>query len=147
MGIRLRLSLLPSLLTGERVLLRKEWVWLSTGESLPGYSVVPCLPPLCEAGLLVTDRRVLYLVSVLRAVTHEFSQWFDGNAESEEDDSVVDVCVGKSPCLGAYLEVVSKPSWRRWYRSGQARVRLYMRHPESAAQIISEAMSVSGAPA
>lgn len=142
-GIRTSVNVLPCLLTGEKVLFLKKWVWLGSAKSLPTYRWWPSVPPLVEDGLYVTDRRVLHVFHIFRLIKQEFSQWFEGKAEPGEDESLEDVSVRKSPLLGPYLDVLSQSPVKRWYRSHQLRLRLFMRDPESVRRIISEAMAKS----
>jgi hypothetical protein len=140
MSLYFKFNVLPSLLPDERVLLRKDWVWAASGKSLPSYRWFFSLPPLWEAGLFVTDRRVLFVSYCLRLLTQEFSQWFDGKAGSADDELVVAVDVGRTRLAGPYLEIVSERPRRYWYRSPRARVRIFMKDPERAHQIITQAM-------
>lgn len=141
MSLQFKFNLLPSLLSEEQVLLRKDWVWGASGLSLPSYKWFFSLPPLWEAGLFVTDRRILFVAHGLRLFTQEFSVWFDGKAESPDDEMLIDVRVGRTRLAGPYLEIVSERPKACWYRSRRARVRLFMRHPEVVHRIITEATS------
>lgn len=140
MSLRFKFNVLPSLLPEERVLFRKDWVWAASGKSLPSYRWFFSLPPLCEAGLFVTDRRILFLAYLLRLLTQEFSVWFDGKAESANDEMLIDVRVGRTRLAGPYLETISERPDRCWYRSQRARVRLFMRDPDAVHRIITEAV-------
>jgi hypothetical protein len=73
----------------------------------------------------------------------ELSQWFEGNQEPGDDETAKDVSVGRGRLLGPYLEIVSESGVKRWYRSPKARLRLFMKNPESVRRIIAEEMTRS----
>ena len=137
MGIRFKFNLLPSLLPEEKVLFFKKWVWAFFVESLPTYRMNISLPPFVEAGLYVTDRRVLLVISCFRVFIQESSQWFEGRGTVEDKEFIKEVCVGESRFWGPYLDVVSEGQ-ESWYRGKKFRLRLYMKNPEPVRQIISE---------
>jgi hypothetical protein len=143
LGSRFKFNLLPSLLAGEKVLFFKRWVLAASALSPPNYRWTFSLPPVCEAALYVTDRRILYIAHFLRLLTVEFDQWFKGKQEPEEPELVKDVSVGRNLLLGPYLEVVSESLVKLRFRSRRCRMRLYMREPEPVCQVISEAMTES----
>ncbi len=84
---------------------------------------------------------MLFIAHSCRLLTTEFSQWFEGVAESEDEEFVRDVSVGRHRVLGPYLEVVSHNPVKPWYRSHDIRLRFFMRHPEGALEAIREAMA------
>ena len=139
-GIRTSINLLPSLRAGEKVLFLKRWVPVGSVKSLPTYRWWCSLPPLVEHGLYVTDRRVLHVFHIFRLLTQEFSQWFQAKQEPPDDETAKDVSVGRGRLLGPYLDIVSESGVKRWFRSRDLRLRLFMKDPESVRRIISEAM-------
>lgn len=141
MGLRWGLSPLPSLRPEEKVLLFKKWVWGMSAKSWPTYRVSFSLPPVWDIGLYITDRRVLLVASFLRLLAQELSLWFDGRGEPDDDETVRTVGIGRGWLCGPYLELVSEGSAVRWYRSPQLRLRLFMKHPETAHRTIAETMS------
>ena len=147
MGVRHKFNVLPSLLPGEKVLFFKKWVWGASVKSLPTYRDFFSLPPLWEAGLYVTDRRVLLVAHLVRLLTQEVSQWFEGKQDPEDDETIKEVRVGKGALAGPYLEVVSESEVKRWYRSPRFRLRLFMRNPEFLYRLLSETMMKSGSDA
>ena len=138
-----KFNLLPKLAAKEEVLYFKNWVWAASGKSLPYYRWFFSLPPLWEGGLYVTDRRVLFISHLCRLLTFESSQWFEGVAQSDDEEFVRDVSVGRHRVFGPFLEVVSHNPAKPWYRSHELRGRFFMRHPESAREAIREAMAES----
>ena len=143
MSLQFRFNSLPALQPGETVLLFKKWVWAMSTKSLPSYRVFASLPPLCEAGLYITNRRVLVLASVFRLLTQEISQWHAGFAEGGDSDVIRRVELGRSSLVGPYLEIVSTTAEQHWYRSPDLRVRLYIRNAEDARRIIAEYLDTS----
>jgi len=138
MNMHCGFNVLAGLQAGETALLFKPWVWALSAKSLPSYRMSFSLPPLWEAGLYVTNRRVLLVGSILRLVTQQSSQWHVGEAPSEDDDVISRVEGGRSSLLGPYLEIVSNNAAQHWYRSAELRLRLFMRHPEAAYRLIAE---------
>jgi hypothetical protein len=67
--------------------------------------------------------------------------WFEGKGEPGDNEFIKEIRVGKNWLFGPYLEVVSESSVRQWYRSRRLRVRCFMRNPEPAYRIITEAMT------
>src|SRR3972149_6979334 len=108
MGLRLKFNMLASLLAGEKVLFFKRWVGAVSGMSFPNYRWLFSIPPICEVGLYVTDRCILHITHILRLITAEFSQWFEGKREPTNTEIVKDVSVGQNLLLGPYLEIVSE---------------------------------------
>ena len=140
MSVAFSFNLLPSLLPGEKVLFFKRWVWGLSAKSPPSYRIFWSAPPLWEAGLYVTDRRLLLVVHLFRLLTQQVSLWLH---EEEGDEYVKDVSVGRSRLFGPYLEVVSENPTKEWFRSPRCRSRFFMRDPESLRGIIAEARSPS----
>lgn len=141
MSWRIKFNVLPSIGAEERVLYFKNWLWAASGKSLPSYRLFFSLPPLWEAGFYVTDRRVLLMSHVLRLFTFEISQWYQGADAADDEEFVRSTRVGRHRVLGPFLEVVSHNPVKRWYRSHELRIRFFIRNPEIAEQIISDAMA------
>jgi hypothetical protein len=141
MGLRFKLYLLPALLPDEKVLLFKKRVWLSSGKSYPSNRIFFSLPPLWEAGLYVTDRRLLFVVHLFRLVSQEWSIWFEGRNEPGDHEFVKGVNLGKSRLFGPYLEVISETPEKLWYRSSLATMKLFLKNPETISRIIDNLMT------
>jgi hypothetical protein len=148
MGIRFSFNMLPKLLPGEKVLLFKKWLWFGSGKKwLSGksfpyyYRIFFPIPFLCEAGLYVTDRRVLLVSYLCRLFTMENSLWFKDKGKLEDNEFIEETSVGENFLLGAYLEIVSETSPRPWCRSHRARLRIFMKDAEFARRVIAEAMT------
>jgi len=141
MGLGVGFALLPRLLPGERILYCKPWIWAVSGKSLPSYRVSLMIPLVQEAGLYVTDRRILLPCFVFRLVVLEFVAWFESEDESRGEERVREVCTGRSCLLGPYLEIVTHTAVKHWFRSPDARIRVFMGDPEPVCSIISEAVS------
>ena len=141
MGIRYSFNMLPKLLPGEKVLLFKPWLWFGSGKSYPYYRIFLPIPLLCEAGLYVTDRRVLLVSYLCRLFILENSIWLKGKGELEDNEFIEETSVGENFLLGTYLEIVSETSPRPWYRSHRVRLRLFMRQAEAVHILIAEAMT------
>ena len=138
-----RFSALPALQPGETVLLVKKWVWATSTKSPPSRRIFCSLPPVCEAGLYITNRRVLVLASVFRLLTQEVSQWHAGFAEGGDSDVIRRVELGRSSLVGPYLDVVSTSAKKHWYRSPELRLRLYIRNAEEACRLIAECVDTA----
>ncbi len=141
MGFRFSFNMLPKLLPGEKVLLFKPWLWFVSGKSLPSYRIFFPIPILCEAGLYITDRRVLLVAYLFRLFIQENSLWFKDKGKLEDNESIEEISVGRNFLLGKYLEIVSEISPIPWYRSRRARLRFYMKDAEAAHILITEAMT------
>jgi tRNA A-37 threonylcarbamoyl transferase component Bud32 len=142
---KFKTSLLPEFVAGERVLHFKKRLWALWCVALPACRFFFSLPPLWEAGLYITDKRVLLVVNLLRLLTQEFSIWFPGRKPPQDREVFQSVSTGKSPWLGEYLTLESAAAEKHWYRSQRLRVRLYLRQPESLRQIVSEQASAAEA--
>ena len=140
MSYRVSLNLLPRLRTGEKVLYFKPWIWAASAKSLPSYRIFFIIPIVQEAGLYVTDRRVLIVYTLFRLVALEFSAWFEGKAESDDRERVKDVNVGRHSLCGSYLELLTYNPTKFRLRSHECRIRYYMSDPEPIYRAISEAM-------
>ena len=140
MGIRFNFNLLPSFFPEEKIRFSKKRVWAFFVESLLTYRMNISWPPFVEAGLYVTDRRILLVISCFRVFIQESSQWFEGRGTAEDKEFIKEVCVGESRFWGPYLEVVSEGQ-ESWYRGKKFRLRLYMRNPGPIRQIIVEEMT------
>lgn len=137
---KVSLNLLPRLLAGERVLHCQPWLWAASGMSLPSYRVSLSLPLVQEMGLYVTDRRVLLSCWLFRLIRLEWAAWLVRKDESADQDSIKEVSVGRSPLLGRYLQLVTYDPVKHWWRSREARVRLFMKNPEPLFRFLTEAL-------
>ena len=133
--------MLPKLLPGEKVLLFKPWLWLGSDKSFLRYRIFFPIPLLCEAGLYVTDRRVLLVSYLCRLFIMENNLWFKDKGKPEDNEFIEETSVGRNFLLGMYLEIVSETSPRPWCRAHRARLRLYMRQAEAVHILIAEAMT------
>jgi hypothetical protein len=140
MKYHFQFSVLPKLQEGETVLLFLPTVWVISSKSMPSYRVFASVPPLFEAGVYVTERRILILVSLLRLVTQEVSLWLSGFVRSDEDE-VHGSSVGKGSILGPYLDVMTTNKGTHWLRSPDLRVRMYTWHAHQAHAIISQLLA------
>jgi hypothetical protein len=141
MSIRFSFNMLPKLLPGEKVLLFKPWLWFVSGKSSPSYRIFFPIPLLCEAGLYITDRRVLLVAYLFRLFIQENSIWLKGKGKLEDNEFIEEISVGENFFLGTYLEIVSEISPIPWYRSHRARLRFFMKDAEFARRVIAEAMT------
>ena len=141
MSIRFSFNMLPKLLSGEKVLLFKPWLWFVSGKSPPNYRIFFPIPLLCEAGLYITDRRVLLVAYLFRLFIQENSIWLKGKGEPGDNEFIEETSVGENFLLGTYLEIVSETSPRPWYRSHRARLRFFMKDAEFVRRVIAEAMT------
>jgi len=139
MTLGFKFNVLPELLAGETVLYFKKWVWGISCKSLPTYRLFFSFPPLWEAGLYITDRRIILMAHCFRLLTQEFSLWFPGKTPSGDAEWFKAVCTGLSGLAGDYLELISENPNPQWYRSRELRLRFFMRHPHEIEQIINEA--------
>lgn len=137
---RYQLGLMPNLLPGERVQFQKR-VGATVWKSLPTYRFNVSWPRLSEVELYVTDRRAIVLTHVLRLVTNEFSIWFPIAAPGAACELFKRVTTGQSRWFGPYLDLISEHPEKRWYRSQELRLRLYVREPEVLETLISSASS------
>jgi hypothetical protein len=140
--------MLPKLLPGEKVLFLKKWVWFASGKKCASgksfpyyYRIFFPIPLLCEAGLYVTDRRVLLVSYLCRLFIMENNLWFKDKGKPEDNEFIEETSVGRNFLLGMYLEIVSETSPRPWCRAHRARLRLYMRQAEAVHILIAEAMT------
>ncbi len=141
MGVRFKFGPLPELLPGERVLRMKDWIWASSFKSLPTYRVFVSVPPLLEAGLYVTERRILIVAYVLRLLVEEVSYWFPGKAEGSDRELVKAARIQHGHMLGSYLEIISEDAKRHWYRSRELRTRIFTRQAEGLHGVILTALN------
>jgi hypothetical protein len=126
------------------VLLRKGWLWAASAKSLPmTYRWDMSLPPVCEIGLYVTDRRVLPVAHMFRLVTQECSLWYEGRNPPDDQELIKEVSVGSHMLLGPYLEVISEDPARHWYRSDRLRLRLFMKSAEQYHEVIAAVMGTT----
>jgi hypothetical protein len=140
MKCHFQFNVLPKLQEGETVLLFLPTVWVMSSRSMPSYRVFASVPPLFEAGVYITERRILILVSLLRLVTQEVSLWFGDFAVPGEDE-IRSSSVGKGSYLGPYLDVTTTNNDSHWLRSSDLRVRMYTRHAHQAHAIISQLLA------
>ena len=140
MGFRFSFNMLPKLLPGEKVLSFKPWLWFASGKSFPYYRIFFPVPLLLEDGFYVTDKRILSVTYMCRLVSQEYSIWFKGKGEPQDNEFVERADVGRNLLLGPYLEVISDVFPKPWYRSRRARLRLFMKDAESVSNVINETM-------
>ena len=139
MGLGFKLGILPAFQPGETVLHFQKWLWALSCKSPPTYRLFFSLPPLTEAGLYVTDRRIVVVACVLRLLIQEFSLWFAPASLEPSRELFKAVSVGSGRWSGSYLEVISEDPRPHWYRSRELRLRFFMRHPGALERLISEA--------
>jgi hypothetical protein len=139
---RVGLSLLPRLFAGERVLYSRSWLWAASGKSLPSYRISFSLPLVQEMGLCITDKRVLLPCWLFRLIRFEWAAWFDVKDANADQDRVNGVSVGRAPLLGPYLQLVTYNPVRHWWRSCEARIRLFMKNPEPLCRLLQEQLGV-----
>jgi hypothetical protein len=125
----------PQLEPGEQVLCMRGFVRALRVKSLPTLRWFFSLPPLLDAGLYVTNRRVLLRAGILRLMNHEFSQWYP-DAFPGPTETICDVNLGRSLVWGQYLEVVSETNEPVLLRSRQMRLRYYIHSPEAVRDAI-----------
>ena len=140
MSYRIDISLIPRLLPGEKVLGVRRWIWAASGKSLPSYRLFFSLPPIQEAGIYITDKRILQVFYLFRILAFEYSIWFPRHITSETEEIIQSVAIGRMPIFGKYIEIISHDPVRRWPRSPQARLRLFLHNPEELCDLISQAM-------
>lgn len=141
MDMRFKFNLFPTLLPGGKVLVFEKRIRAYSVKSPPSDRVNLLAPPLLEAGLYVTDRRVLLVIHMFRVLAGEQSQWFKVRGEPEAKESIKEINVGKRPLLGPYLEVISENPVKRWYRSPRLQARFFMKNPESVRRVITETIA------
>ena len=141
MSFGISISLIPRLLPVEKVLYVRKWIWAASGKSQPSYRLFFSLPPVQEAGLYLTDKRMLVVYYFLRILAIETSIWFPRHAESKTEEVIQTATVGKMPIFGRYIEIISKDPIRHWYRSPQSRLRIFLRDPKPLYDLISKVMS------
>jgi hypothetical protein len=137
MMLRFQFNTLPRLQEGKTVLLFLPWVWVMLSSSKPSYRVFASVPPLFEARVYFTDRRILVLMSVFRLVFQEVSLWFSEFGKAGEG-VMQSSAVGENGIRGHCLDVMSKNDGTQWYRSPELRVRMFTRHAHQAHAIISQ---------
>jgi len=140
MGDRITFRVHPCFQPGEQVLVSKPWLWFSSAKSLPAYRVLVSLPPLWEAGMYVTDRRILLVAHVLRLVALESSTGLVDGGDPIENERVREVRTARHWLWGPYLEIISENGRKHWYRSRLLRLRVYSKDSESLAKTILGAM-------
>jgi serine/threonine protein kinase/protocatechuate 3,4-dioxygenase beta subunit len=140
-SLRFKTSYLPDLLPGETVVHVKLRLWGVFNKSLPTYRLFFSLPPFWEAGLYVTNRRILFVSHFFGLLAQQFSIWFPGRAPEGEAEFLRKVSVGRSRWLGRCLDVKSETSLKRWYRSRELLLRLYVRAPEALRDAIAAAQA------
>jgi hypothetical protein len=125
----LKLSPFPKLLPGERVVDFRGCIWRLSGKSIPSYRLFFSLPPLWRAALYVTDRRLIVVVNAFWLINQEFSVWLREGAQTRDCEVLKGVSAGKNS-FGSYVEVISEAKSKRWYRSIEARARIYTQDSE-----------------
>ena len=90
--------------------------------------------------MFITDQRVLHIAHIFRLITIEFDQWVEGNEGRKGTELIKTARANRHWLCGPYLEIVSENTKSLWFRSRQARMRLYMRNAESVFRIINETM-------
>jgi hypothetical protein len=130
----------PAFRPGETVLQFKSRVWRLSCKSLPTYRLFFSLPPLTEAALYVTDRRIVLMANVLRLLCQEFSIWFKGRADGKNPELFKSVSTGTGHWSGQYLELISEDPQKHWCRSRELRLRFFLRNPGPLQQLIAEAV-------
>ncbi len=138
---RFRTSMLPELLPGERVVHFKRRVWAAFNYSPPSCRLFFSLPPLWEAGLYVTDQRILFVAHALGVFGQEFSIWFNRNLEAGRRELLQKTSTGRSFLLGDYLDIRSEAPQRHWYRGRELLLRIYTRRPDLLGEKIVAARS------
>jgi hypothetical protein len=138
MPLGFKLCVLPAFQPGETILHFKKCVWALSCKSSPTYRLFFSLPPLMEAAMYVTDRRILLLDCVVRLFPQEFSIWFAHESPGQDQEMFETVSASRGRWSGSYLELVSRNVEPHWYRSRELRLRLFMRDPETLRQLISE---------
>ncbi|MEO0529100.1 MAG: hypothetical protein AAF266_00850 [Planctomycetota bacterium] len=120
----LTLGRTPTLMPGERVRHVKRWLGLVVFHSLPSHRWLFTLPPLCDAVLRVTDRRLILSDHVMLAITQHASFWRPGTP-TLADDVIDQITVDRSRVLGPYVQIISEAPNTSWWRSRTAWVRIY----------------------
>jgi hypothetical protein len=128
---------LPAFQPGETVLHFEKRLWALSCMSPPTYRLFFSLPPLTEAAMYVTDRRVVLIDSVLRWLTQEFSIWFAPESHQPARELFKAASLGSGRWSGNYLELISEDPQRHWYRSRELRLRFFMRDPGVLERLIS----------
>ncbi|HWI57733.1 MAG TPA: serine/threonine-protein kinase, partial [Bacillota bacterium] len=140
-SLQFKTSYLPELLPGERVVHFKRRLWAIFNKSWPTYRLFFSLPPLWEAGMYITDRRILLISHFFGLLVQEFSLWFPGKARDGGVELLKEVSTGKSDWFGTFLQLDSEAPREHWYRSRKLMLRIYLRDPEGLRQEILKASS------
>lgn len=140
MGIRVSFSTLPALEPGERVLHFQPWVWWVSVKALPTYRLFFSLPPLWEAGLYITDSRILLAARLFRLLSYDYSVTLK-NRQQNHSETLTEVSTGTMPVFRNYLELNTQCPRRHWFRSQQSRIRLFTSNAESLREQISQIQS------
>ena len=138
MALGFKFNTLPAFQPGETVLHCKKWLWAISCKSLPSYRLFFSLPPLWEAGLYVTDRRIVLMAHAFRLLTQEFSIWFRRTTGGKDPELFKSVSTGCGRWSGSYLELISEDPRTHWYRSRELRLRLFLRNPGALEHLICE---------
>lgn len=138
--------LLPSLHAEERILHLQPWLWAVSGKSLPSYRFSVGVPFLQDISLCVTDQRVLLSGWLLRLLRVDWTGWFAVEDTSADRDRVTEVSVGRAPLFGQYLQLLTHNPVGHWWRSPEARIRLFMRNPEPLCRMLQQRLP-AGEPA
>jgi len=113
-------------------------MWAVSGKSLPSYRISLEVPLLQDISLYVTDQRVLLSGWVLRLLRVDWTGWFAVEDTSGDWDRITEVPVGRKPLFGQYLQLVTHNPVRHWWRSHEARIRLFMRNPEPLCRMLQQ---------
>ena len=140
--MKVGVSLPPRLQAGERVLYFKPVVWAASGKSLPSYRLSLWLPFVQEMGLYITDRRVFLPCCLFRLFRVEWSAWLTRADQNTDQDHLETAAVGRKPFGGSYLELITSNSVKHWWRAEKARVRLFMKDPETLCRLLGDRLRV-----
>lgn len=114
----------PALLPGER-LLRTKYVWAASGKSLPNYRLFVSLPPVIDARLYITDRRVIFSANLFfYIVSGHLSQWYL-QSPSPDEDTLTAVTSAYMRLAGDYLQLDSRTENKQRFRTRELRTRIF----------------------
>jgi len=137
-------SLVPRFLAGERVLYSQPWLWAVSAKSLPSYRISLGIPLVQDISLYVTDQRVLLCGGLFRLLRVDWAAWFGVEAAGADQDRVTEVSVGRMRLFGHYLQLMTHNAARHWWRSPEARVRLFMRNAEPLCRLLEQQLRMPG---
>jgi hypothetical protein len=96
MALGFKFNPFPVFDPGEKVLYSKERLWAVSNKSLPTYRLFVSLPPLCEAAMYITDRRIVFAAHVISLLGQQFNIWFPGQEQGEESEIFKAVSTGRN---------------------------------------------------